>query len=87
MTSKGIYLNPNKTWTDLRVHAQRSPFYQRMRKRVLVIGGSVTGLTSAWLLLDLGYDVTIISDRYAPAVPSITIKKTGYLHVTEPMLF
>ncbi|KAG8215309.1 hypothetical protein J3R82DRAFT_8898 [Butyriboletus roseoflavus] len=84
MTSKGIYLNPNKTWTDLRVHAQRSPFYQRMRKRVLVIGGSVTGLTSAWLLLDLGYDVTIISNCYAPAVPSITGQIAGALWEYPP---
>lgn len=51
MTPSGIYLNPNKTWTDLRVRAQRSPFYQSMQKRVLIVGGSVTGLTSVPLQL------------------------------------
>ncbi|KAK5996733.1 Glyoxalase domain-containing protein 5 [Cladobotryum mycophilum] len=33
--------------------------------RVLVIGGGVTGLTTAWLLLDRGYRVTIISREWA----------------------
>lgn len=34
-------------------------------RRVLVIGGGVTGLTTAWLLLDAGYHVTIVSREWA----------------------
>ncbi|KAF7502740.1 hypothetical protein GJ744_005201 [Endocarpon pusillum] len=34
-------------------------------KRILVIGGGVTGLVPAWLLLDKGYHVTIISKEWA----------------------
>lgn len=33
--------------------------------RILVIGGGVTGLTTAWLLLDRGYHVTIVSREWA----------------------
>ncbi|KFY08124.1 hypothetical protein V492_06523 [Pseudogymnoascus sp. VKM F-4246] len=33
--------------------------------RILVIGGGVTGLTTAWLLLDQGYHVTVISREWA----------------------
>ncbi|KIJ60927.1 hypothetical protein HYDPIDRAFT_97707 [Hydnomerulius pinastri MD-312] len=84
MPSRAVYLNPNKTWTDLRVRTERSPFFQRTNKRVLVVGGSVTGLTSAWLLLDLGYDVTVISDRYAPATPRVTGQIAGALWEYPP---
>ncbi|EAS29795.3 uncharacterized protein CIMG_08541 [Coccidioides immitis RS] len=32
---------------------------------ILIIGGGVTGLTTAWLLLDRGYRVTIVSKEWA----------------------
>ena len=32
--------------------------------RVLVIGAGVIGLTTAWALLDRGYEVTILAERY-----------------------
>lgn len=49
------------------------------KKRVLVIGGSVTGLTTAWALLDAGYAVTVVSDQWAPATPRITGQIAGAL--------
>lgn len=49
--------------------------------RVLVIGGSVTGLTTAWSLLDAGYAVTVVSDQWAPATPRITGQVAGALFV------
>lgn len=49
--------------------------------RVLIIGGSVTGLTTAWSLLDAGYAVTIVSDQWAPALPRITAQVAGALFV------
>jgi D-amino-acid oxidase len=33
--------------------------------RVLVVGGGVTGLVNAWLLLDKGYRVTVVSKEWA----------------------
>jgi D-amino-acid oxidase len=33
--------------------------------RILVIGGGVTGLTTAWVLLDRGYHVTIVAKEWA----------------------
>ena len=66
-------------------------------KRVLVIGGGVTGLTvssqlkkhslnkhhfqSAWALLDAGYSVTIVSDRWASQDEPITSQIAGALCV------
>ena len=32
---------------------------------VLVIGGGVTGLINAWVLLDRGYHVTVVAQRWA----------------------
>lgn len=34
-------------------------------KHVLIIGGGVSGLTAAWMLLDKGYRVTILADDWA----------------------
>ncbi|KAK0195714.1 FAD dependent oxidoreductase [Armillaria mellea] len=45
---------------------------RRNGRRVLVAGGGVNGLTTAWILLDAGYDVTVVSEQWAPATPRIT---------------
>lgn len=34
-------------------------------REVLIVGGGVTGLTTAWVLLDRGYKVTILSKEWA----------------------
>lgn len=50
--------------------------------RVLVVGGSVTGLTTAWALLDAGYAVTVVSDQWAPSIPRVTGQVAGALLVS-----
>ncbi|KAK0470262.1 FAD dependent oxidoreductase [Desarmillaria tabescens] len=56
----------------------------RNRQRVLVVGGGVTGLTTAWILLDAGYDVTVVSEQWAPATPRITSQIAGALWEYPP---
>lgn len=34
-------------------------------KRILILGGGVSGLLTAWILLDKGYRVTILSKKWA----------------------
>ncbi|KIY64183.1 hypothetical protein CYLTODRAFT_457421 [Cylindrobasidium torrendii FP15055 ss-10] len=53
-------------------------------KRVLVVGGGVTGLTSAWALLDAGYKVTVISERWANFEQRITSQIAGALWEYPP---
>lgn len=53
---------------------------------VLVIGGGVTGLTTAWFLLDSGYRVTIISQEWATHTSShrLTSQVAGALWELPP---
>ncbi|KAJ8469198.1 hypothetical protein ONZ45_g16974 [Pleurotus djamor] len=53
-------------------------------KRVLVIGGGVTGLTTTWALLDAGYDVTVISERWASLSDRLTSQIAGALWEWPP---
>ncbi|KAK0465938.1 FAD dependent oxidoreductase [Desarmillaria tabescens] len=53
-------------------------------KRVLIVGGGVTGLTTAWVLIDAGYDVTVVSEQWAPATPRITSQIAGALWEYPP---
>ncbi|KAK0194984.1 FAD dependent oxidoreductase [Armillaria mellea] len=53
---------------DTSPNAIRTP---RNGRRVLVVGGGVTGLTTAWVLLDAGYNVTVVAEQWAPATPRI----------------
>ncbi|MCO5567177.1 hypothetical protein L7F22_020865 [Adiantum nelumboides] len=50
----------------------------------LVIGGGVTGLTSAWCLVDRGYEVTIIAKQYASNDFRITSQIAGALWEWPP---
>ena len=59
--------------------AKTPPPLVRPGKRVLIIGGGVTGLTTAWALLDAGFDVVVISEQWAPATPRITSQIAGAL--------
>lgn len=38
---------------------------QQGRKHILIIGGGVSGLMTAWILLDKGYRVTIVAEQWA----------------------
>jgi D-amino-acid oxidase len=60
-------------------HSPAIPLSGQSKRRVLVIGGGVTGLTSAWTLLDAGFEVVVISDQWAPALPRITSRIAGAL--------
>lgn len=52
--------------------------------RVLIIGGGVTGLTTAWTLLDRGYHVTIISREWANDKERLTSQVAGALWEMPP---
>ncbi|KAF8867967.1 FAD dependent oxidoreductase [Mucidula mucida] len=54
------------------------------KKRILVVGGGVTGFTTAWALLDAGYDVTIIAERWADPKNRITSQIAGALWESPP---
>lgn len=78
--------------------------HQTLRKRVLIVGGGVTGLTvrvshltslcaeliflqTAWALLDAGYAVTVISDRWASPEDRITSQIAGALYVIDILAY
>ncbi|KAK1140554.1 hypothetical protein N8T08_010300 [Aspergillus melleus] len=52
--------------------------------RVLIIGAGVTGLTTAWTLLDRGYHVTIISREWANCNERLTSQVAGALWELPP---
>ncbi|KAF8880845.1 nucleotide-binding domain-containing protein [Infundibulicybe gibba] len=52
--------------------------------RVLVVGGGVTGLTTAWALLDAGYAVTVVSEKWASLEDRITSQIAGALWEWPP---
>ncbi|KAJ5887626.1 hypothetical protein N7495_007667 [Penicillium taxi] len=54
--------------------------------RIVVVGGGVTGLVTAWLLLDRGYHVTVISKEWASYGPSkrLTSQVSGALWELPP---
>lgn len=56
----------------------------RSDERVLIVGGGVTGLTNAWALLDAGYSVTVVSDRWASLENRITSQIAGALWEWPP---
>ncbi|EPS99473.1 hypothetical protein FOMPIDRAFT_1086801, partial [Fomitopsis schrenkii] len=51
---------------------------------ILVIGGGVTGLTTAWALLDVGYNVTVVSEQWANPKERITSQIAGALWEWPP---
>ncbi|PBK73466.1 nucleotide-binding domain-containing protein [Armillaria solidipes] len=56
----------------------------RNGRRVLIVGGGVTGLTTAWVLLDAGYSVTVVAEQWAPATPRIPSQIAGALWEYPP---
>ncbi|KAI1411000.1 FAD dependent oxidoreductase [Hypoxylon sp. FL1857] len=71
-------------WRDI------SPIGQALRRpsskspHVLIIGGGVTGLISAWVLLDRGYRVTIVSSAWASDEQRLTSQIAGALWEFPP---
>ncbi|KAL2818154.1 FAD dependent oxidoreductase [Aspergillus cavernicola] len=56
---------PLKLWKDLLPEGKPLRPPSSSAAHILVIGGGVIGVTTAWLLLDKGYKVTIISKEWA----------------------
>ncbi|KAG0165952.1 hypothetical protein DFQ28_001520 [Apophysomyces sp. BC1034] len=54
------------------------------KPHALIVGGGVTGLTTAWTLLDKGYRVTVISKEYASEEVKITSQIAGALWEWPP---
>ncbi|KAJ7159376.1 nucleotide-binding domain-containing protein [Mycena crocata] len=51
---------------------------------VLIIGGGVTGLTTAWVLLDRGYRVTVLSSEWVNSERRLTSQIAGALWEYPP---
>ncbi|KAJ7019245.1 nucleotide-binding domain-containing protein [Mycena alexandri] len=71
-------------WKDL------SPLGRPLREpsstspHVLIIGGGVTGLTTAWVLLDRGYRVTVVSSAWVSSERRLTSQIAGALWEYPP---
>ncbi|PSR78701.1 nucleotide-binding domain-containing protein [Coniella lustricola] len=52
-------------WRDITPHPKRLVQTKTSSAHILIVGGSVTGLVTAWVLLDKGYKVTIVSKEWA----------------------
>ncbi|KAK0476843.1 FAD dependent oxidoreductase [Armillaria novae-zelandiae] len=63
-----LVLKKGMVTLDTSPNAIKTP---RNGRRVLIVGGGVTGLTTAWVLLDAGYNVTVVAEQWAPATPRI----------------
>ncbi|KAI0075591.1 FAD dependent oxidoreductase [Panus rudis PR-1116 ss-1] len=82
-SSPNVYLS--KVANELVLKEGKNPNrFQNAHKRVLVIGGGVTGMTNAWALLDAGYSVTIISEKWASLDDRITSQIAGALWEYPP---
>ncbi|KAE8420504.1 hypothetical protein BDV36DRAFT_306634 [Aspergillus pseudocaelatus] len=57
---------------------------QNRSKHVLVIGGGVSGLMTAWILLDKGYRVTIVSKEWVSLTKPLTSQIAGALWEYPP---
>ncbi|KAI0853828.1 FAD dependent oxidoreductase [Daldinia vernicosa] len=71
-------------WKDISPMGQ--PLRQPSNKspHVLIIGGGVTGLISAWVLLDKGYRVTIVSSAWVNDEQRLTSQIAGALWEFPP---
>ena len=57
---------------------------------VLIIGGGIIGLSTAWTLLDSGYKVTVLAEEYATldgSKPRLTSQIAGALCVASSLFF
>lgn len=78
--------------TPLKLFRDISPFFSPLAcpsetsHHFLIIGGGVTGLTTAWALLDSGHNVTIIAKKWATwtKAPRLTSQIAGALWEYPP---
>ncbi|KAI0683001.1 FAD dependent oxidoreductase [Cytidiella melzeri] len=81
--SSAIYLA--KQNGELVLQQGKNPnILKHANERILVVGGGVTGFTNAWALLDAGYSVTVVSDRWASLENRITSQIAGALWEWPP---
>lgn len=73
-------------WRDLTPWPQRLVHPTANSPHVLIVGGGVTGLVTAWVLLDRGYKVTIVSKEWVNFSPSnrLTAQIAGALWEFPP---
>ncbi|KUI53483.1 D-aspartate oxidase [Cytospora mali] len=73
-------------WRDLTPYPRRLVHPSASSPHVLIIGAGVTGLVTAWILLDKGYKVTIVSKDWANFTPSnrLTAQIAGALWEYPP---
>ncbi|ROW08467.1 hypothetical protein VMCG_03211 [Cytospora schulzeri] len=73
-------------WRDLTPYPGRLVHPTASSPHVLIIGAGVTGLVTAWVLLDQGYKVTIVSKDWANFTPSnrLTAQIAGALWEYPP---
>ncbi|KIY71401.1 FAD dependent oxidoreductase [Cylindrobasidium torrendii FP15055 ss-10] len=79
-----FFLSRSGDGLDLHQSVSPPPTSKPRGRRVLVVGGGVTGLTTAWALLDAGYDVTIVAERWADPQNRITSNVAGALWEWPP---
>ena len=60
-----INAQPLVFWKDLSPHPVPLEPATPYSPRILIVGGGVIGLTTAWTLLDKGYHVTVIAKEWA----------------------
>ncbi|KAG6547852.1 hypothetical protein Mapa_010671 [Marchantia paleacea] len=63
---------------------REQPRRNQRKRHVLVIGGGVSGLTTAWKLLEANFRVTVLAKDYAPAAPRIVSEVAGALWEWPP---
>jgi protoporphyrinogen/coproporphyrinogen III oxidase len=56
----------------------------KKKMRVVIIGGGITGLTTAWWLQKAGIDVTVLEQEQAPGGTMRTVHKDGWLIESGP---
>lgn len=73
-------------WRDLTPHPRRLVQTTSSSPHILIIGAGVTGLVTAWVLLDRGYKVTIVSKEWTNFSPNnrLTAQIAGALWEYPP---
>lgn len=78
-------------WRDLSPYPERLVPTTTTSPHILIVGGGVTGLVTAWVLLDKGYRVTILSKEWAnygsgstPSTRRLTAQIAGALWEFPP---